>query len=78
MLFRRNTFMEIFSCIKRCEGCSNMFGPLSDGAMCGIYGRPAAKWHKLGGCEGATHVVREVKTQAKQRVGQQKQKKGGK
>jgi hypothetical protein len=43
--------------------------------LCEKYARPYAKWSKLGGCEGATHIERKAAETAKVRVGQQKQKK---
>lgn len=67
--------MGIYSCIEQCEGCRHLEGSIKYGAVCEVYMRPYAKWHKLGGCEGATHVKRETAPEQKQRVGQQKQKK---
>lgn len=73
--------MTIYSCVERCfegEGCKHATGPREVGPSCALYMRPYAKWGKLLGCEGATNRVHEVKEEPKKRVGQQKQKKGGK
>jgi hypothetical protein len=71
--------MAIFSCVKKCIGCGRMDGSYDVGPGCGMFYRPAAKWSKLGGCEGATHVTRQAAVEVpKKRVGQQKQKKEGK
>jgi len=65
--------MGIYSCVEECQGCAHV---QDKGASCDTYYRPFAKWSKLGGCEGATHIKRAVaETPAKKRVGQQKQKK---
>lgn len=66
-----------YSIVKECEGCEHANGPREVGATCGMFERPRAKWTKLGGCEGATHVERKVVADSRVRVGQQKQKKGG-
>lgn len=68
--------MAIYGCIDKCVGCRHQTHcyDTSD-SVCDMYMRPYSKWGKLGGCESATHVKREVVEQAKQRVGQQKQKK---
>jgi hypothetical protein len=71
----------IFSCVEQCKGCNKVWGgaPVIGDNLCEQYARPYAKWHKAGGCEGATHVTRQAATEApKKRVGQQKQKKGDK
>jgi len=68
----------IFSCVEKCKGCAKVWGgaeAIGDN-LCEQYARPYAKWNKLGGCEGATHVKRAVaEVPSKKRVGQQKQKK---
>ena len=56
--------------VKQCTGCENI-----EGDVCRIWASPAAKW-RLGVCPSATHVKPEIKeSEAKVRVGQQKQKK---
>jgi len=75
---RGETAMIVYSMVKECEGCGHATGGLVEGATCAIYMRPFAKWNKLGGCEGATHVARKTVEAVKVRVGQQKQKKGDK
>lgn len=77
--------MTTYSCVKQCQSgagvrCAFMWGGATEVGdnVCSRYGRPFAKWNKLGGCEGATHVVRIVATEGKTRVGQQKQKRGKK
>jgi len=66
----------IYNCMPQCHGCKHRVGYYDNSdAVCDWYMRPAAKWGKLGGCEGATHVKRTAEETPKQRVGQQKQKK---
>jgi hypothetical protein len=68
--------MGQYSTIDSCAGCAHEEG--FDGAICKIYDRPAAKWRVSGGCPSATHRVTAPLLAVKTRVGQQKQKKGGK
>jgi hypothetical protein len=60
--------------IEKCEGCDRV---LSSGETkyCAVFPDPSVKW-RLGNCNMATHIKTETKgTDAKVRVGQQKQKK---
>jgi hypothetical protein len=60
--------------VEKCEGCDRTQS-YGDQVFCRVFPDPAAKWRR-GFCNMATHVKMEVKTpEAKQRVGQQKQKK---
>lgn len=65
---------DIYACVPECEGCALKQGTPTD-STCKVCYRPYAKWHKLGGCEFATHRQRNTEPAQKQRVGQQKQRK---
>ncbi len=49
--------------IDKCEGC-NRIHEFDGSKFCNTYPQPAAKW-RLGDCNFATHIVREVKGKAK-------------
>ncbi|MBZ4647772.1 MAG: hypothetical protein JG774_1181 [Desulfomicrobiaceae bacterium] len=49
--------------IDKCEGC-NRIQEFDGSKFCNTYPQPAAKW-RLGDCNFATHIAREVKGKAK-------------
>ncbi|MDR2611328.1 MAG: PxxKW family cysteine-rich protein, partial [Deltaproteobacteria bacterium] len=59
---------------EKCEGCERVL-KVEGSAYCGVFPDPTVKW-RLGNCNMATHIKVETKgSEAKVRVGQQKQKK---